>query len=288
MTKVIDQASEAAGTADDVDTTTNNDGSEDDETDELEQSFEDESWDDGDEEEDPDDSDSDDADEAEATDDSDDDADESDDAVELDDSDNDQEAEAERTAAKDTDKAKDADQTANQRAAAYRVQQKQEREAAKVKQQNDWIAEGKNDTQRALRRLEVDNYNNQVRTTTNELRERVFQAQQSIDLFKSKDPEVRNAMLDELDNFEARFVEKDANGDYIDIRVDPETGEKADVRRFLAKRAETIKRLTGLGAKQQEQAKKSQKKRTATLPSRTPAKKKADPMMDAFDEEAAS
>jgi cytochrome oxidase Cu insertion factor (SCO1/SenC/PrrC family) len=92
-------------------------------------------------------------------------------------------------------------------------------------------------------------------------------------------------MFQAVDDFEARFVEKDENGDFVDIRIDPETGEKANVQTYLANRAEAIRKLTGLGAKQQEQAKKSQKKRTTTLPTRKPVKK-SDPMMDAFDEEA--
>lgn len=293
MTKTIDQTAPAAGTADDVDTTTKDELDDD----ELEQSFEDDSWDDGDED-DSDDSDDDDP-GAAATDEGEDDLEDSDDDVDTEDSDDSDEEDeptedqedpdAAGTAAKDAKQPDAADGlTPNQRAAAYRVQQKLQRDAAKRKQQEDWIAQGKTESQRALRRLEVNDYNNQINSTTTTLREGVLSARQSIDLFRSKEPVVQEALLSAIDEFEAKYVEKDTNGDFVDIKIDPETGEKADVRIFLAKKAAGIRSLTGLGAKQQEQAKKSQKKRTATLPTRTPVKKKVDPMLEAFDEEAAS
>lgn len=283
MTKAIEETSNAAGTADDVDTST------DDESKANALETDDDGWDDGEEiEDDADEEDSDSA----ATDDDDEDSEESDDDVEeSEDSEEDDDSDADSTAAKDPEKL-DAEQTEQQRrndeAAKHRIAEKQQRSQAKSDAQAKYIAEGKDATERSLREVKIAQYNNRIETTTNQLRSGVLSARQNIDLFNSKEPAIKDSMYDAIDKFEAIFVEKDDNGDFLDIRIDPTTGEKADVQQYLAKEAERIKNLTGLGAKEQERAKKTQKKRTATLPQRQPVKKKVDEMLAGFDDEANS
>jgi hypothetical protein len=294
MGKTVAQTADAAGTADAVDTSTDDERElDDDTTDDFEAG-----WDEGEEVSDSDSEES----EAAATDDdsddeedSDDDVDETEDSKEDEDSE-DQEAEADSTDAEDEDKPADKqddanlteEQRRNREAAARRVATKSKRQEVTDLAQKEWIAQGKNQTQRDVRELKIQAYNNQIRDTEVTLKTGIGQAQQEHhDLFNSKDTLVAESMLEAIDTFEAKFVEKDEFGNLIGIRVDPFTGELADVHQYLQKEADRIRGLTKVGAKQQEQAKKSQKKRVATLPSRKPVRK-TDPMMDAFDEEADS
>ena len=96
-------------------------------------------------------------------------------------------------------------------------------------------------------------------------------------MFPSHDPEY---------TFESLFVVKDQNGDPIDVRIDPTTGQKADVNVYLQRQAQQIRLLAGEGAKVQQQAKQQQKSRTLTKPGNAPKKAKVDPDLAAFDEEA--
>lgn len=127
-----------------------------------------------------------------------------------------------------------------------------------------------------LKQLQLDAYTNRVTQVANRVTADLNNAVASIDLFKSDIPEVRDAMLDAVDMFEAMHVKKDANGDAVEV-----TG---DLNAYLHKEAERIRKLTGIGAKQQEQAKNTQKKRTLSAPSRSPKKAKVDPDMAAFDD----
>jgi hypothetical protein len=289
MTKVTGEDSTAAGTAAGTDTSSTDDTTLKDD-DDLED-FEDTSWDDGEDDGSDEAVDSDTAateEEDADSEESDDDADESESEQSEEDVDLEDKADS-TTADKKSVKEELAErQRKNQEAAARRVEAKKQREDAKATAQADYVAEGKDATEQKIRQLEVDNYNNQIERVTNDLRAQVNTATESIDLFKSKEPAAQSAMLQALDDFEAIFVEKDDNGDYISIKVDPATGERANLQQYLQARAASVRQLMGLGAKQQAQAKQTQKKRTLTLPKREPAKKKTDPMVDAFDEVANS
>lgn len=81
-----------------------------------------------------------------------------------------------------------------------------------------------------------------------------------------------------LDDFERMYVQRDENGDPVAVN--------GDVYQYLQAKAESIRRLTGIGARQQEKAKNQQKSRTLKTPTKTPQKPKSDPLLDGFDEEA--
>jgi hypothetical protein len=114
---------------------------------------------------------------------------------------------------------------------------------------------------------------------TNKVTADLNQAVTQIAEFKSDNPVIRDAMLSAVDKFEAMYVQKDGNGDAIAVN--------GDIMQFLQNEAETVRRLTGLGAEQQKEAKQTQKKRTMAPPSRTPKQPKVDPDLAAFDEEFA-
>jgi hypothetical protein len=130
-----------------------------------------------------------------------------------------------------------------------------------------------------LQQLQVDAYNNRVMQVTNKVTADLNQAVTQIAEFKSDNPVIRDAMLSAVDKFEAMYVQKDGNGDAIAVN--------GDIMQFLQNEAETVRRLTGLGAEQQKEAKQTQKKRTMAPPSRTPKQPKVDPDLAAFDEEFA-
>jgi len=104
------------------------------------------------------------------------------------------------------------------------------------------------------------------------------QAVKSIDLFQTGTPEQKEALASRLDTFEALYVVKDQNGKPVQVN--------ADVYQFLQNEAESIKRLSGIGARQQVKSKAKEKARTLTKPVRTPKAPKPDPDLDGFDEEA--
>lgn len=290
MANAIDNASDASGQADTSNVVDTDDTNLDDIT-----------WEDGDEvTETTEDTESDSA----ATDDDTATEEESEDATEDDSSD----AEADTTedssdedaAASETDKTDQTaaeQQTKNQEAAQRRIAERQAREQAKSQATQEALDQsysnaydqainaGFDDNQAriqaaqalTLQQLQVDAYNNRVMQVTNKVTADLNSAVTQIPEFKSDNPVIRDAMLAAVDKFEAMYVQKDANGDAVQV-----TGE---LLTFLQNEAETIRKLTGLGAQQQTQDKNTQKKRTLAPPSRTPKKPKVDPDLAAFDEE---
>lgn len=191
-------------------------------------------------------------------------------------------------------------QRQNQEAAARRVAEKQAREQAKYEAQQEQLNEAWNkaysDAEQAgfdeaqarqfaaqamtAQQLINANYENRVMQVTNQVTADLNQAVAAIPEFKSDNPIIREAMLAAVDNFEAMYVQKDANGEPVQVMGDLQT--------FLQTEAQRIRQLTGLGATQQSNAKQEQKKRSMTTPSRTPRQPKVDPDLAAFDEEAKS
>lgn len=166
----------------------------------------------------------------------------------------------------------------NAEMAQRRIAEREAKEAAKYDQQNQFLQEAEDARDLAVRQLQVDAYNNRVEANANKLQNGIDKAVVSIDLFQSGTPEQKEALLEALDDFEAYHVRKDINGDPIEI-----TG---DVYQHLQKKADSIRRLTGVGARQETKAKQTAKARTDTLPTRAPKEPKEDPAMAAFDEEA--
>ncbi len=184
----------------------------------------------------------------------------------------------------------------NEEAKARRLADKQAKDQAKFEATqasldnayqstyDQYIEAGYDDTQARLQarqalsvqQLQVDAYNNRVLTVQNKLHGDLNSAVSQIDLFRSDNPVIREAMYQAVDYYENMYVAKDENGDPIEI--------KGEILPFLQAEAERIQRLTGIGAKKQEQDKSNQRKRTLQTPTRTPAKPKVDPDLAAFDE----
>lgn len=290
MANAIDETTNAVGTAEGVDTNISDDVFDDIDISDVEDTPE-ESTESTTEEESTD----------EAATDSDDDAEE--------DSDTDVEADVEETATEaDEEQAPEADeaealaerQRQNQEAAARRVAEKQAREQAKQQAQNEQLDQAWNkaytDAEQAgfdeaqarqfaaqamtAQQLINANYENRVMQVTNQVTGDLNQAVASIPEFRSDNPIVREAMLAAVDNFEAMYVQKDQNGDPVQV--------VGDLQTFLQTEAQRIRQLTGLGASQQNDAKQEQKKRSMRTPSRTPRQPKVDPDLAAFDAEASS
>jgi hypothetical protein len=92
------------------------------------------------------------------------------------------------------------------------------------------------------------------------------------------DPVVLEAFAEALDDFETAHVVKDRYGNPVEV--------KADVYQYLLKKADSIKKLTGIGAREQTKQKANEKMRTVARPTRTPKEKPVDPDLAAFDEMA--
>lgn len=189
--------------------------------------------------------------------------------------------EAEDTAAEkpkkgepDLDKAREA--------ALERKIRKEEREKQEKLTLDRYLKEAKDDEDELARRqLQVESYNiNKERAALNEekLVSGVTKAKADIALLSSKDPVVQEELGNAIDDFEAMYVVKNKYGDIVEV--------KADVYQYLQRKAGSISKLTGIGARQESQNKAKQKSRTMTPPSTKPKEGKNDPEMDAFDEEA--
>jgi len=109
------------------------------------------------------------------------------------------------------------------------------------------------------------------------LQDQVTTALRNIDLFNSPVQDVREEMLNALDDFEARSVVKNEAGQVVEVR--------GDLLQHLQAKADSIRRLTGLRDERAQADKTKQKSRTLTAPVKTPKKAKTDPGLDAFDEE---
>lgn len=177
------------------------------------------------------------------------------------------------------------------------ARKKAEAEAATVrreKQESDiekYLEEaGDDEIEREKREVNVQAF--RVREEKIELNQQrietgIDKALSTIDLFKSGNKDIQEELAASLDVFEAMFIEKDKLGRPGEIKIDPKTGKPADVYQYLQAKAESIKRLTGVGARQQEKQKGAEKSRTVTTPVRAPKAPKVDADVEAFDEEAA-
>lgn len=160
--------------------------------------------------------------------------------------------------------------------------QREEREKAERITLDQYLKDAEGDeAESAKRQLEVEAYAiAKERAAINEekLTNSVLRAKAEIPLLSSTDPVVQEALGRALDNFQAMYVETNQYGDVL--------GVKADVYQYLKAEADTISRLTGVGARQESQKKAATKARTLTPPSRAPKPEKVDPDLAAFDEEA--
>jgi len=167
----------------------------------------------------------------------------------------------------------------NREMAERRIQAKAEREAAIKEQQQAYVAEADPDDPRdvAVRQLQVDAYNTKVEGNTNKLTNGYERAIKDFDIFTSPTPEIQRALDDAIDEFQARYVEIDAYGNPGEVR--------GDLYSFLQTKADSIKQLTSIGAREQGKSKSKEKSKTFTPPTRAPKTPKVDPDLAAFDEE---
>jgi len=201
---------------------------------------------------------------------------ESEDDVESTDSDSEStDSEQEESTEEGTDSDDDAREAAARRAFEQREAQ---RHKAKVDAQQEYLDAAEDGKDLALRQLQIDAYNNRVESNTNKLQNGIDKAVASIDLFRTGTLEVKQELTDSLDDFERMHVKRDRNGDPIEV-----TG---DVYQFLQKKADSIRRLTGVGARQQQKDRSKTRSKTITPPAKKPKEPKVDPDIAAFDEEA--
>lgn len=259
MSDITDETTEDSGLSEEVDTSTNE------ETQDTESSLEEDdfSFDDDDDTEESDESTEDEA----ATD-----SDEETEEESADDVKDEESKEADTAPADDVKKH-------NDEMAKKRIAEREAKQLARQKQQEDYLGEAKDDpTELAIRELRIDAYNNRVDSNINKLENGLDKAVANIDLLTKGTTEQKEALAEAYDDFLRMYVKADANGDPIDVT--------ADVYQFLQSKAESIRRLTSVGVRQETKAKSNAKARTDTIPTRTPKVAKVDPDLAAFDEEA--
>ncbi len=164
--------------------------------------------------------------------------------------------------------------------AQKRIAEKQLKEQAKAKAQSEYLDAAEDDQQAAVRQLQIDAYNNRVDFNTSKLQSGIERSLANIDLFTKGAPEVKQELLRAVDDYERLYVKYDQNGDPVKV--------EGDVYQYLTERADSIRRLTDVGARQSVKNRNNAKTRTITTPSKTPKESKSDPDLDAFDEEAKS
>lgn len=98
----------------------------------------------------------------------------------------------------------------------------------------------------------------------------------SIDLFRTGTPEVKQELADAIDDFLSMNVVTDQFGDPIEVR--------GDIAQFLQKRADSIRRIQGVGARSEVKKRSQAKARTVAPPSKTPKQPKVDEDLKDFDD----
>lgn len=254
----------------DVDDTSSNDGTQDTDTDsQTEDDFEF-----GDDEDDTDESD-DASDDSAATDEDDEDSEDSDDDEGSDDdSDSEDEAAADQPSPEEIERRRQNDEAAKRRIAEANARKDQE----KAEAQQEYIDDAETPEQRSIRVLEVNAYNQQIKTNINSLTNAVDRAKAQIPELTRGTPAQKLFLSRAIDEFEAMYIVKDRNGDPTHV--------KSDLFSFLQTKAADMKSLSSEGATRQAKDKKSQNSRVLNPPKRAPKKVKRDEQLDAFDEVA--
>lgn len=171
-----------------------------------------------------------------------------------------------------------------QEAREYYEQRKAERQARidRVKQdQADYIAEASENSdllELAVRQLQVTEYNNTVERVENTVTNQYQKALNDFAVLRNTDPVIQAEIDEVLDAFQARYVTVDQYGNATDVR--------GDLYATLQAKADSITKLTGIRAANQERSKGKEKSKTLVTPTRAPREPKVDPDMAAFDEEA--
>lgn len=170
----------------------------------------------------------------------------------------------------------------NDEAAKRRIAEKKLKEAEEDRLQDNlqrYLDDAGNDEQElAKRQLEVEAFNLQrekSEVVQDKLTLGIDKAYADIDLFRTGSDAVKQDLVSSLDEFEAIYVDKDQNGNIVNVR--------GDVYEHLKNKADSIRRILDDGARTQAKAKTKAKARTETLPTRAPKQEKVDSDLNDFD-----
>lgn len=157
-----------------------------------------------------------------------------------------------------------------QREAARKAKQEELRGS-----QEQYLQGAEDDKDLALRQLQVDAYNNRIQINADKLESGIRRSIAEIDLFRTGPDEVKEALVQSLDEFEQLYVTKNKHGDPIEVR--------ADINKFLHQRAEMLRKVMQVGARQEVKAKSKTQARTTVTPSKPPREPKVDKDEEDFD-----
>lgn len=188
-----------------------------------------------------------------------------------------EEVETESEEVEDTPESEAERKRLNDENARRRIEEKRQRELQRQEQQAEFLQQAQDAQDLALRQLQVDAYQNKVDRISEKLETQLDRAVAEIDEFRTGSDEVKEELVNAVDEFEQMYVTRDKNGDPIEVR--------ADLREFLQAKTERIRKLTNAGARNQVVAKSKTKAKTDPVPTRKPATPKIDPILAAFDEE---
>jgi len=172
------------------------------------------------------------------------------------------------------------DEFARQRIAEREAKAQRDAQQAEAKriQQEEYLQNAEDDRDLALRQLQIDAYNNKITANNSKLESSMDRAVADIDLFRTGTEVQKQALIKSLDDFEARYVQRDSNGDALDV--------SGDVYQHLQAKADEIRQLAGEGARIESKAKQQTKARTDIVPTKAPKTPRVDPYLAAFEEEA--
>lgn len=159
--------------------------------------------------------------------------------------------------------------------AQQRIAERQAREQAKQQAQMEYLKAAEDEKDLALRQLQVQAYNQRVEFNTNKLETGLDKAVAAIPELRDGSQEVREFLLDAVDEFERLYVVRDQDGEPLEVN--------GDITEYLTKKADSARRLAGVGARTQTKAKANAKSRTMTPPSKAPKEAKVDSDLEDFD-----
>lgn len=198
-----------------------------------------------------------------------------------------EEAEAEPEQSDNAEEESDADRKArNQEYAQKRIAERQDREKQKEIAQakedvriEQYLKEAEGDeSELTLRKAEVERLllqRERVAMNEEKLHIGIDRAISEIDLFRTGSPEVKQELVNAVDDFVAMYVDTDKNGNPIQVR--------GDIRTFLQKKADSIRRIQGVGVRQAVKDKQAVRSKTMTVPTRAPKEEKVDKDLADFD-----
>ena len=153
-----------------------------------------------------------------------------------------------------------------------RQEERKARESRAKAEQDKYIAEAEDEKDEALRLLQVEAYNNRVDRVTNQLTSGFDRAISKLDVFQNPTPAIQSMLNDAIDEFEARHVSIDVNGNPVSVN--------GDIEQFLSKKADIIRELTQTGARQEKVASAKSSAAVIPPPASTPKAPKKDPVME--------